>query len=183
MQSVEWKAELRDPELARVILGRLGGVRAGDTEQRDTYYRVGDGLLMKREARDEPTEWIHYRRAHYLRPRLSRFTIYADEEAQSRFGTRPMPVWVVVEKRRTIWLAGSVRVHFDDVQHLGWFLEIEALVSRSANVARCHERIASAREALHPALGEPLAVGYAQLLALELETDQPDAPSAASFLR
>ncbi len=170
MQSVEWKAELRDPSLVRAVLRRAGAVHADTLDQRDTYFRVADGMLKKRESPGEPTEFIHYRRAYYLRPKISRFTVYSEEQAAERFGTLPMPVWLVVEKKREVWLDGGARIHLDAVQHLGDFIEIELLVSRKQTLRACHDHTARLRRLLGPLVGEPIAVGYAQLMALELET-------------
>lgn len=164
MINVEFKAELRDRELAQAALRRAGAVRVGRLEQTDTYFRVSDGRLKRREAEGEPTEWIFYDREDRALPKLSRFTIYEEEAALQRFGSRPLPVWVVVNKSRDVWLLGSVRIHLDDVRHLGSFIEIEALVSPKQNVARCHEIVADLRERLGPAMGELISVGYSDLM-------------------
>jgi adenylate cyclase class IV len=167
MINVEFKAELRDPELARGALRAAGAVRAHGFEQTDTYFRIPDARLKKRETPGEPTEWIFYDREDRPLPKLSRFTIYDEEQALARFGSRPLPVWVTVRKHRELWLLGSVRVHLDEVERLGRFLEIEALVSPKQNVAACHKAIAVLRRGLGPALGEPISCGYADLLAAE----------------
>ncbi len=167
MVNVEFKAELRDAELARGALTRFGAVRADIFEQTDTYFRIPDARLKKRESPGEPTEWVFYDRENRSLPKLSRFTIYDEQSARERFGARPLPVWLVVKKTRELWLLGSVRIHLDDVEGLGWFLEIEALVSPRQNVAAGHKVIAELREKLGPALGEPISGGYSDLLAAE----------------
>ena len=171
MQSVEWKAEVRDPSIVRALVKRLGGVHASTSVQSDTYYRVIDGMLMKREVEGEPPEFIHYLRAPGVRPRHTRFTLYSEEQAVERFGARPIPVWVIVEKRRECWLLDGVRVHIDEVEDLGWFVELEVLVTPDQRPEEGEAKIASIRERLGPFVGEPVARGYAELIAFELETD------------
>lgn len=176
MQNVEYKAELRDIELARSLCRGLGAKYVGELTQIDTYYRVPDGRLKKREATGEPTEYIFYHRLNRSRPKLSHFTIYSEQEARVRFGERPLPVWLVVRKQREIWMYHNVRLHLDRVEHLGNFFEAEALVMPSQHVGKCHERIAQIREQFGMALGEPVSTSYSDMMALELETaDEPKA--------
>lgn len=171
MQNIELKLELRDLPLARSLAVALGATPVIKLQQTDTYYRVGSGRLKKREAAGEPTEYIFYDRADRLEPRVSNFTIYSEQEAVARFGASPMPIWVVVRKTREVLLLGNVRIHLDRVVHLGDFLELEALVSPSNGADQCTRAVAELRSALAPALGGPIACGYSDLIASELEHD------------
>ena len=167
MINVEFKAELREPDLAPAVCAAFGAVHAGTLEQTDTYFRVPDARLKRREIPGEPAEWIFYDRENRALPKLSRFTIYSEAAAQERFGIRPLPIWLTVRKTRELWLKDAIRIHLDTVENLGSFLEIEALVSPKQNVARCHEAIAQLRERFGPLLGEPISCGYSDLLAAE----------------
>ncbi|MEX2217781.1 MAG: class IV adenylate cyclase [Phycisphaerales bacterium] len=165
MKNVEFKAELRDPALARAIAGTLGGRPVGMLDQTDTYFRVGRGRLKRRETVGEDTEWIQYLRPDASGARVSEYTVCGEEEALERFGASPMPVWVVVRKRRELLLIGNVRVHLDEVEGLGWFLEFEAMVRPGNPMERCEARVRQLRGEFGPALGEPISVGYADLVA------------------
>jgi len=171
---VEYKCELRDPILAAAICKKLGAVRAVTVTQTETYFRVPEGRLKRRVSAtsqgDEPVEWLFYHRENRAQPKISRFTIYSDEQAKQRFGVRPIPEWVVVRKRRQVWVVGALRVHIDDVDELGEFLEVEALVSPVQHVAACHKQIRKIITALAPALGESISCGYCDLLAAEQAT-------------
>ncbi|MDX2148676.1 MAG: CYTH domain-containing protein [Planctomycetota bacterium] len=165
MQNVELKIELRDAALARAIAKAVGATLIATVEQTDTYFRVPSGRLKKREAPGEPVEYIFYERKDMARPRLSHFQIYSEAEALTRFGTEPLPVWVTVRKKREIHILGYVRIHIDQIEGLGNFLEFEALVSPSCTVPRCHEAIADLRQKLSPALGEVVTTSYSDLAA------------------
>ncbi len=171
MQNVEFKAELRDPALARAALRAAGAQPVGTMTQTDTYYRVASGRLKRRETvvdgEPEAVEIIHYERHDRTQPKISRFTIYSEEEAAERFGTLPLPVWLSVHKVRELYMLDHVRVHLDEVQGLGRFIEFEGLVTAKNNVARCHEAIAELRRVLGPALGEAIAGSYADMIAGE----------------
>jgi adenylate cyclase class IV len=167
MQNIEFKAELRDLEIARVQCRALGAKRVGVLRQRDTYYRLTSGRLKRRETEGEPTEWIFYHRADRPQTRMSHYMIYSEQQALERFGRNPLPVYVVVEKSRELWLHRNVRIHLDEVDRLGRFIEFEAVVDKQHDVQQCHDRVAELREAFSPVLGEMMAGSYADLLALE----------------
>jgi len=165
MNNVELKAELRDPALARLVAKAIGASYIATIDQVDTYYRIPSGKLKKREAIGEPVEYIFYERPIKATAKLSQFVIYSEEEALERFGREPLPVWVVVRKKRELFMHGNVRVHFDTVEGLGNFLEFEALVSRDHDIAACTHMVQALREKFAPAIGELIDCGYADLLA------------------
>lgn len=168
MRNIEIKAELKDLELARLIVQRVGASRIGLIHQIDTYYNVPDCRLKKREAvmngHPEPVEYIRYERADEVSAKLSSFSILSENEFAQKFGEMPLPVSMIVEKTRELWMIDSLRIHLDDVRHLGRFFEIEALVTPRQNIARCHARIAHLRRHFEPALGELISGSYCDLL-------------------
>ena len=86
MQNLEFKAELRDPAIAPSICRKIGATHAETLEQTDTYYRMPDARLKRRECPGHPTEYILYHRKDHAGPRLSRYTIYTEQQALERFG-------------------------------------------------------------------------------------------------
>ncbi len=169
MHNVEFKAELRDLDLARAICRRLGATPIASFEQIDTYFSVPSGRLKRRETQGEPPEYIFYERANRTRPKLSHFSIYTESQAQDRFGAAPLPTLVVVRKFRELFMLGSTRIHLDQVDGLGMFLEFESLVSRENNLADAHATIGSLRTHFGPSLGEPISVSYSDLLLRDIE--------------
>ncbi len=169
MQNVEFKAELRDPSLARAVCARIGATQVASLKQTDTYYRIPDGRLKKRETEGEALEFVFYHRANRLRPKLSHFTIYDEAAAAARFGQLPLPFWVTVRKSREVWMFQDVRIHLDDVENLGRFMEFEAMVSADRHVGRCHQLIEELRAHFKPTLGEPVATSYSDMIALDVE--------------
>jgi len=165
MRNVEFKAELRDLPLAMSVCETLGARYVGMLEQTDTYYRIADARLKKRETVGEPAEWIFYERPDSSAPKISQFMIYSESEALERFGFSPLPVWVVVKKTRELLLLGNVRIHLDMVRDLGTFIELEAMVTKGCDEAACRASIARIRNALAPMLGEPISSGYSDMLA------------------
>ncbi|MHC4415431.1 MAG: class IV adenylate cyclase [Planctomycetota bacterium] len=165
MQNIEFKAELLDLVAARRQCAVLGAQRIGAIRQTDTYYKLHEGRLKKREGPGEPTEWIHYHRADLVRPRMCHYTILSDEQAKRRWGSQSLRAWLKVTKTRELWMLDNVRIHLDQVDRLGAFIEFEAAVSRKHDVQACHQAINHLRHVFGVSLGEPLAASYCDLMA------------------
>ena len=71
---------------------------------------------------------------------------------------------VVVRKRREILLWDNVRIHLDEVDGLGTFLELEAVVDERHDEATCHAQVARLMPALGLAESDLIAASYADLL-------------------
>ncbi|MBL1218534.1 MAG: CYTH domain-containing protein [Planctomycetes bacterium] len=164
MQNIEVKCELLDIQAAAVQCEALGAVLRGHLEQVDTYYRLPDGRLKKRETKGRPPEWIFYHRPDRVTPRMSHFIIYSDDQAVTRWGSMSLREWLVVKKKRTLYQLDNVRIHLDQVDQLGHFIEFEALVSTEYPIRLCHQRIAELRTEFQPILGEAVAGSYSDLL-------------------
>jgi len=175
MKNLEWKSELRDPNLARLLCKKIGADRVARIRQRDTLYNVTRGRLKKRESAvideggrvvaREPTEYIFYERPDTVRPRVSEYQVMTPEDFAARFGAAPIPEWIVVAKVRELYLHDSVRIHLDDVQGLGWHFEFEIVLGKGDEVGDADRRATDLRATFAPALGEPIASAYADLLA------------------
>jgi len=170
MQNVECKCSLLDIELARLAVRKLGALRVGQVDQHDTYFKLADGRLKKRESPGERPSYVHYHRIDRSIPKLSNFYIYTEDQAHQRFGIRTLVPWVTVDKKREIWLYRNAHLHFDEVLELGNYFEAEALVTPTNHVGHAHRLIAEIREKLAPALGELISTSYADMAALELES-------------
>ncbi len=173
MKNVEYKAELRDPDLARAIAREIGAALIVRLQQTDTYYSVASGRLKKREAvalgravaTPEPVEFIAYERPDRVSPRVSNYSVLTEQELLARYGRTPLPVWLIVSKIRELWTWRSVRIHLDKVDHLGWYFEIESLVRPPVDEREAGELAERIRATFAPALGEPVAASYSDLLA------------------
>ena len=169
MHNIEFKAELRDPAAARRQCALLGAEPIGTLRQTDTYFRLPGARLKKREAPGEPTEWIYYERRDLVRPRRSDYAILTDEQARRRWGSQSLRRWLKVTKTRELWMLKNVRIHLDEVERLGSFIEFEAVVSKQAGVQTCYLAINKLRKDFAMAMGEAVATSYSDLMALELE--------------
>ncbi|MFW5653797.1 MAG: CYTH domain-containing protein [Planctomycetota bacterium] len=178
MQNIEFKCELRDLHAARAQCRVLNATHVVTLTQTDTYFRVPDGRLKRRETPGEPVEWIFYQRPNRVTPKMSHFLIFSERQARARWGQVSLVEWLQVRKEREIWYLDNVRIHLDTVADLGQYLEFEALVTRRHHVGRCHEQIRDLRTAFQPVLGEVIAESYSDLLDQKLHLATQDAHHA-----
>lgn len=189
MKNLELKAELRDPDLARIICQKMGAGRVVKLKQTDTYYNVARGRLKRRSSiamdravgSPEPIEYIFYERENRVDAKVSEYQIYTHAQVQERFGQAPLPVWLTVEKNRELYLYTNdgitTRIHLDEVRDLGSFFEYEILIEDDADMDSAQDQATLLQATFLPALGEPIASSYSDLLEQHqtLSQSEPDA--------
>lgn len=165
-RNVELKARDPRPETTLAAALALGASDEGMLVQRDTYFAARDGRLKLREEDRRGAQLISYVRADAAEARTSSYLrVDVPNPAALRQALEAsLGVSVVVEKRRHLLLAGATRIHLDDVDGLGRFVELEAVAEADSDLAGEHVEVARLRDALGLA-GEPvIPEGYAALL-------------------
>ena len=180
MQCLQFKAELRDPEIARAVCRTIGARLQATIDQIDTYYRIPQGRYKKRESaiegRAQPIEYFLFDRTDRSLPRLSHYTVYTQQQAAERFGLAPLPVAAIVSKRREVYRLEAVTIHLDDVQGLGRFIEFESVETPGHSLADGRLIIAELRKAFDSAMGEPLLASYLDLMLTGVEPHGQEPP-------
>ena len=141
MRNVELKARCPDLEMVRARAERLGAHYAGTFSQRDAFFvSGGPGRLKLREADDGPAELIAYRRADVTEARSSDYDIYpvADPDRLRAVLTAALGEAGVVEKRRRLYLLHRTRIHLDQVEDLGSFVELEVVLREGESAESGH---------------------------------------------
>ncbi|MCI0343434.1 MAG: CYTH domain-containing protein [Planctomycetales bacterium] len=162
--NAEWKARCRHPEAARRAAVAAGARLANAGRQVDTYYDVPRGRLKLREG-DLGREIVFYERADGARTRESRVLLVHDPPAElgpllgAACGVR-----VVVGKRRELFRAGAVKVHVDEVEGLGSFVEVEVEGPEGADLAPLAAEAERWRGLLGVAEADLVPVSYSDLL-------------------
>lgn len=129
MQNLEAKFKLSDLARTRSLAEAAGYQFKADFEQRDTFFKVNRGKLKLREQHDGA--WlIYYSRDGREGLEVSNYEIVpvADPARMREVLSDAMGVLARVNKRRTLLMRGNVRLHLDQVEGLGSFGEIEAVV-------------------------------------------------------
>jgi len=124
----EFKARSSANEELQQLLQQFSPRFAGLDHQVDTYFNVPHGRLKLREGNIEQS-LIHYDRTNEAGARVSNVTLYQHRPDPSlkEALVKALGVKVVVDKRRNIYFIDNVKFHFDEVEGLGQFLEVEAI--------------------------------------------------------
>ncbi len=132
--NLEIKARCADLSAARAVAERLATRRVGVDEQVDTYFATRNGRLKLRVSSLSGGQLIPYLRPDQAGPKRADYQIIPipDPAHLVRVLGEILGVHRVVRKRREIFLVDNVRIHLDEVEGLGSFLELEAVYDGSA---------------------------------------------------
>ncbi len=130
-RNVEIKARVADLTAVQKKVEQFADKGPVVFEQEDTFFHCLQGRLKLRCFRDgTPAELIAYRRGDAAGPRESRYVIYRTPDPQGLLAvlSATLGVRAVVRKRRTLYRIGPTRVHLDEVEGLGRFVELEVVL-------------------------------------------------------
>jgi len=128
-KNLELKARIDDAEAAEARAQRLGAEDGGLLRQVDTYFKAPNGRLKLREINGIEAMLIAYDRPEDQAQRYSQFRVVAvgDPASMKAVLTEAMGLRGTVAKRRHLYLWNDCRIHLDQVEGLGAFLEFEVL--------------------------------------------------------
>ncbi len=165
--NVELKARDPSPERSLAICDELGAEPRGLLRQRDTYFQAPRGRLKLREEDGAKPQLIAYRRSNRAESRQSNYRIVEVGQAGELKDalTDTLGIEVVIVKERRLFLWKGVRIHLDEVEGLGGFIEFEAPVPATAEVAVCEERVGELSRAFGIADSDLIGGSYCDLWA------------------
>jgi homotetrameric cytidine deaminase len=170
MRNVELKA--RDPDPARSLERALalGAEDKGEIKQVDTYFRCGRGRLKLREqqAGGSPLwdELIEYSRVDSTKASTSTYlrVPVADAAALQEALDAAYGTLVTVTKLRRLLLWEGVRIHLDELEGLGSFLEFEAVGEPGSDLSGEHQKVELLRAELGIEDEDLVATSYSDLV-------------------
>ena len=163
-RNIELKCRCADLPAVRRRAEELGATDAGILEQRDTFFDAPLARLKLRDFGDGRGELISYRRPDTPEARASRFFICpADPVALLATLSYALPTAGVVKKRRHLFLYRHTRIHLDDVEGLGTFVELETVMTGQSD-AEGHDELEHVAAALGLKRDEAVPHPYVELL-------------------
>lgn len=134
--------------------------------QEDTFFVTPQGRLKLREFPDAPAQLIYYNRIDTQGPKLSEYFITATDDAlglkdvlSKAYGVRQ-----VVKKVRHLYMSGRTRLHFDEVEGLGHFIELEVVLGDGDSMDEGQQEATLLMSALNIKDDDLIDVAYADLL-------------------
>ena len=137
-RNVEIKAKVTDLAAVRRVVEGLADSGPMEIEQEDTFFACPRGRLkLRRFAGCSQAELIYYERPEGSGPKESRYIVHPTADAEGLRGVlaAALDIRGVVRKRRTVYLVGQTRVHLDQVEGLGEFVELEVVLQPEQDLA------------------------------------------------
>ena len=166
-RNLEVKARVRDAAGLAARAAALAGGAPEVLRQEDTFFSVPEGRLKLRVLADDCGELIYYRRADVRGPKTSSYAI-APTDRPRELGavlTAALGSRGVVRKRRTVYLAGRTRIHLDEVQDLGSFVELECVLGPGDGMDGAEAELSDLMARLGVETADLIEGAYADLLA------------------
>ena len=128
--NIEIKARVRNFEELRQRAENLSDIPLQVIQQEDIFFNTEMGRLKLRILTTDPAQLIYYARPDQEGPKRSDYHIYetADPENLKRVLELTYGIRGVVRKTRYLYIVGQTRVHLDDVEGLGQFMELEVVM-------------------------------------------------------
>ncbi len=134
MINLEIKVHILDIEEIKKKVLKIKAKPMGILHQIDTYFIVGNSRLKLREEKDK-NQLVFYRRPNTLYSKFSKYyiiniSIYFFSIVKKLlaliFGVK-----VVINKKRDLFIYKNTRIHLDEVEKLGEFIEVETLFKKN----------------------------------------------------
>jgi predicted adenylyl cyclase CyaB len=135
--NIEIKARVRDLTALHARAGALSDTPVEVIPQEDTFFNVAEGRLKLRILAAERGQLIFYTRPDRAGPKRSEYHLYetTDPDGLKNVLALALGVRGVVRKTRYLYLVGQTRIHLDDVEGLGQFIELEVILRPEQNDA------------------------------------------------
>ena len=139
--NIEIKARCTNPIVIREILLSKDADFKGTDHQTDTYFSVPEGRLKLREGNIE-NNLIFYFRDYVTGPKKSDCILYSPGDISSlkKILEKSLGIRTVVMKTREIWYLDNIKIHIDQLENLGSFVEIEAKQEGKLTEADLHRQ-------------------------------------------
>ena len=128
--NIEIKARVQDFSALRARAEKLSDAPVQVIPQVDTFFPTSKGRLKLRELGPDLAQLIYYERPNAEGPKRSDYRIF---ETQSPKALRSVLASALglrgtVKKVRYLYMIGQTRLHLDDVEDLGHFMELEVVL-------------------------------------------------------
>jgi predicted adenylyl cyclase CyaB len=128
--NIEIKARVHDFQAFQKSAAALSDTPLEIIPQEDTFFNVSRGRLKLRQLAPARGQLVFYERTDSAGPKRSDYYVIeiSDPAAMKAALTTALGIRGVVRKKRYLYLAGQTRIHLDEVEGLGAFMELEVVM-------------------------------------------------------
>ena len=164
--NIEIKARVRNFDEIRRRAEDLSDSPVEVIPQEDTFFNTPHGRLKLRLLAEDRAQLIYYTRPDQEGPKRSDYHIShsSDPANLKRVLELAYGIRGVVRKTRYLYLVGQTRVHLDDVEGLGQFMELEVVMQEKQSDAEGQAMAEALMASLGVAKTDLLEGAYMDLL-------------------
>jgi len=142
LKNIEIKAKIHDYDKVKRLVEELCPKPVQTEQQEDTFFITSKGRLKLRKNKSN-SALIYYDRKDSLEPSQSDIAISFSDSPDTLKSvlSKSLGIRGIVKKNRTLYKYGQTRIHLDDVEGLGKFIELE-VVLKSNQTSKDGENIA-----------------------------------------
>jgi predicted adenylyl cyclase CyaB len=135
--NIEIKARVHDLPALRQRAEKMSDTPVQVIPQEDTFFNTPHGRLKLRQLGPQHGQLVYYERPDAAGPKRSEYLIAETTNPTTLKATLTAALGVrgVVRKRRCLYLVGQTRIHLDEVEGLGQFMELEVVLRPGQNDA------------------------------------------------
>jgi len=165
-QNIEIKAYSIDFAAQEEIAKSLSGEMPEVIFQEDIFFNVPKGRLKLRIFTQDRAELIYYNRINQQGPTISQYEISEtnDPEGLRNILKHAYGIRNTVVKTRHLYMSGRTRIHFDMVESLGEFIELEVVLSNLDQQIEGEKEAQKLMEKLGIKKDQLIKVAYVDLL-------------------
>ncbi len=143
LKNIEIKAKIRDYERVKRLVEKLCPAPIQSEQQEDTFFNTPKGRLKLRESNIK-SSLIYYNRNDSIEPSQSDIALSFTDNPNTLKSVliKSNGIRGIVKKKRILYKYAQTRIHLDDVEGLGKFIELE-VVLRENQTAEDGNKIAN----------------------------------------
>ena len=128
--NIEIKARVDDFDALKARAEALSDQPLRIISQEDTFFNTEKGRLKLRVLAPDLGQLIYYERPNQDGPKRSDYYLSETDDPANLKSTLSMALGVrgVVRKTRYLYMVGQTRIHVDNVEGLGHFMELEVVM-------------------------------------------------------
>lgn len=164
--NIEIKARVRDAGRLRGRAEQLCDTPGEAIRQEDTFFHSPQGRLKLRVLAPDRGQLVYYEREDTSGPRASHYVILETPAPESLKGLLSAALGTrgTVRKERLLYRVGSTRIHLDEVEGLGTFVELEVVLGPGDSAEEGEAVAAEMMERLGIEQDDLVRVAYIDLL-------------------
>jgi predicted adenylyl cyclase CyaB len=129
--NIEIKARAENIDLLKRRIENLYKIAPEEIFQVDTFFNIGKGRLKLRTFSKDKGELIYYERNNSAGLKRSDYFVYKTDNPDELKKLLEISLGIigVVRKKRLVYIVGNTRIHLDEVENLGSFIELEVVLN------------------------------------------------------